>query len=182
MAPKLRISSYLNEEYAKYKKWHNPDARDFDFGEDEPGEEVTVISEDHLESLPHFKEKKLTNLLESLIQNQYIAENTRPKDWLFAFGMSGDKKPEYFQKIQWIGRSNRGISPTYFTDFIGILGYDLNKIYFDKSQMSILNNCFMTTNEPIGQKSFCREKGEFIPTPKHKKLAKLVKECGLLTE
>ena len=182
MAPKLRISSYLNEEYAKYKKWHNPDARDFDFGEDEPGEEVTVISEDHLESLPHFKEKKLTNLLESLIQNQYIAENTRPKDWLFAFGMSGDKKPENFQKIQWIGRSNRGISPTYFTDFIGILGYDLNKIYFDKSQMSILNNCFMTTNEPIGQKSFCREKGEFIPTPKHKKLAKLVKECGLLTE
>ena len=26
------------------------------------------------------------------------------------------------------------------------------------------------------------EKGEFIPTPKHKKLAKLVKECGLLIE
>jgi hypothetical protein len=96
--------------------------------------------------------------------------------------MSGDKKPEYFQKIQWIGRSNIGISPTYFTDFIGILGYDLNKIYFDKSQMSILDNCFMATNEPICQKSFRRKKGEFIPTPKHKKLAKLVKECGLLIE
>ena len=182
MAPKLQISSYMNEEYAKYKKWHNPDARDFDFGEDEPEEEATVISKDHLERLSHFKEEKLTNLLDILKENQYIEKDTRPKDWLFAFGMSGDEKPEYFKKIQWIGRSSVGISPTYFTDFIGILGYDLNKIYFDKSQMSILNNCFMTTNEPIGQKSFCREKGEFIPTPKHKKLAKLVKECGLLIE
>ena len=34
MAPKLRIASYLNEEYAKYKKLYNPDARDFNFGKD----------------------------------------------------------------------------------------------------------------------------------------------------
>ena len=40
----------------------------------------------------------------------------------------------------------------------------------------------MTTDKPIDQNSFKREKGEFIPTPKHKKLAKLVKECGLLIE
>lgn len=186
MAPKLQISSYLNKEYAKYKKWHNPDARDFDFGEDEAEEEATVISKDHLERLSHFKEEKLTNLLEKLKENQYIAENTRPKDWLFAFGMSGDEKPEYFQKIQWIGRSNRGISPTYFTDFIGILGYDLNKIYFEKPKItiSILNSCFMTTDKAIDQNSFNRDKDkdEFMPTVKHKKLAKLVKECGLLTE
>lgn len=183
MAPKLRISSYLNEEYAKYKKWYNPAARDFDFGEDE-AEEATVISKDHLKRLSHFEEEKLTNLLEKLKENQYIAENTRPKDWLFAFGMSGDEKPEFFKKIQWIGRSSVGISPTYFTDFIGILGYDLNKIYFEKPKItiSILNNCFMTTDKPIDQNSFKREKGEFIPTPKHKKMAKLVKECGLLTE
>ena len=186
MARKLRISSYLNKEYAKYKKWHNPDARDFDFGEDEVEEEATVISKDHLERLSHFKEEKLTNLLEKLKENQYIAENTRPKDWLFAFGMSGDEKPEYFQKIQWIGKSNRGISPTYFTDFIGILGYDLNKIYFEKPKItiSILNSCFMTTDKAIDQNSFNRDKDkdEFMPTVKHKKLAKLVKECGLLTE
>ena len=184
MAPKLQISSYMNEEYAKYKKWHNPDARDFDFGEDEPEEEATVISKDHLERLSHFKEEKLTNLLDILKENQYIEKDTRPKDWLFAFGMSGDEKPEYFKKIQWIGRSSVGISPTYFTDFIGILGYDLKKIYFEKPKItiSILNNCFMTTDKPIDQNSFKREKGEFIPTPKHKKLAKLVKECGLLIE
>ena len=184
MAPKLQISSYMNEEYAKYKKWHNPDARDFDFGEDEPEEEATVISKDHLERLSHFKEEKLTNLLYILKENQYIEKDTRPKDWLFAFGMSGDEKPEYFKKIQWIGRSSVGISPTYFTDFIGILGYDLKKIYFEKPKItiSILNNCFMTTDKPIDQNSFKREKGEFIPTPKHKKLAKLVKECGLLIE
>ena len=187
MAPKLRISSYLNEEYAKYKKWYNPAARDFDFGEDDPEEEATVISKDHLERLSHFKEDKLTNLLDILKENQYIAENTRPKDWLFAFGMSGDEKPEFFKKIQWIGSSkNRGISPSYFIDFIGILGYDLNKIYFEKSKItiSILNSCFMTTDKAIDQNSFNRdkEKGEFIPTPKHKKIAKLVKECGLLTE
>ena len=186
MAPKLRISSYLNEEYAKYKKLYNPDARDFDFGKDEPEEEATVISKDHLERLSHFKEEKLTNLLDILKENQYIEKDTRPKDWLFAFGMSGDKKPEYFQKIQWIGRSNRGVSPSYFIDFIGILGYDLNKIYFEKSKItiSILNSCFMTTYKAIDQNSFNRdkEKGEFIPTPKHKKLAKLVKECGLLIE
>ena len=133
-----------------------------------------------------FTEDKLTNLLDKLKDNQYIEENTRPKDWLFAFGMSGDEKPEYFQKIQWIGRSNKGISPSYFIDFIGILGYDLNKIYFEKSKItiSILNSCFMTTDKAIDQNSFNRdkEKGEFIPTPKHKKIAKLVKECGLLTE
>ena len=35
MAPKLRIASYLNEEYAKYKKLYNLDAREFDFGVDE---------------------------------------------------------------------------------------------------------------------------------------------------
>lgn len=185
MAPKLRIASYLNKEYANYKKLYNPDARDFDFGEDEPEEEATVISKDHLERLSHFKEDKLTNLLDILKENQYIAENTRPKDWLFAFGMSGDEKPEFFKKIQWIGSSkNKGISPTYFTDFIGILGYDLKKIYFEESKItiSILNSCFMTTNKPIDQNSFKRDKGEFIPTPKHKKLAKLVKECGLLIE
>lgn len=184
MAPKLRISSYLNEEYAKYKKWYNPAARDFDFGEDEPGEEATVISKDHLERLSHFKEEKLTNLLDKLKENQYIEKDTRPKDWLFAFGMSGDEKPEYFKKIQWIGRSNRGISPTYFTDFIGILGYDLKKIYFEESKItiSILNSCFMTTDKPIDQNSFNRDKGEFKPTVKHKKMAKLVKECGLLIE
>lgn len=185
MAPKLRISSYLNKEYAEYKKWHNPDARDFDFGKDEPEEEAIVISKDHLERLSHFKEENLANLLDKFKENQYIEKDTRPKDWLFAFGMSGDEKPEFFKKIQWIGSSkNRGISPSYFTDFIGILGYDLNKIYFEESKIiiSILNSCFMTTNEPIDQKSFCREKGEFIPTTKHKKMAKLVKECGLLTE
>ena len=184
MAPKLRISSYLNEEYAKYKKWYNPAARDFDFGEDDPEEEATVISKDHLERLSHFKKENLANLLDKLKENQYIEKDTRPKDWLFAFGMSGDEKPEYFKKIQWIGRSSVGISPTYFTDFIGILGYDLNKIYFEKPKItiSILNNCFMTTDKPIDQNSFKREKGEFIPTPKHKKLAKLVKECGLLIE
>lgn len=185
MAPKLRIASYLNEEYANYKKLYNPVARDFYFGEDDPEEEATVISKDHLERLSHFKEEKLTNLLDKLKENQYIEKDTRPKDWLFAFGMSGDKKPEYFQKIQWIGRSNnRGISPSYFTDFIGILGYDLKKIYFEESKItiSILNSCFMTTNKPIDQNSFNREKGEFIPTPKHKKMAKLVKECGLLIE
>lgn len=185
MAPKLRISSYLNEEYAKYKKLYNPDARDFDFGKDEPEEEATVISKDHLERLSHFKEEKLTNLLDKLKENQYIEENTRPKDWLFAFGMSGDEKPEFFKKIQWIGSSkNKGISPSYFIDFIGILGYDLKKIYFEESKItiSILNSCFMTTDKPIDQNSFNREKGEFIPTPKHKKMAKLVKECGLLIE
>lgn len=185
MAPKLRISSYLNEEYAKYKKLYNPDARDFDFGKDEPEEEATVISKDHLERLSHFKEEKLTNLLDKLKENQYIEENTRPKDWLFAFGMSGDEKPEFFKKIQWIGSSkNKGISPSYFIDFIGILGYDLKKIYFEESKItiSILNSCFMTTDKPIDQNSFNRDKGEFKPTVKHKKMAKLVKECGLLTE
>ena len=184
MAPKLRISSYLNKEYANYKKLYNPDARDFDFGKDEPEEETfeTITSKDHLEPLPHFNKDKLKELLKILIEAKYIDENTRDKDWLFAFGMSGDEKPKDFKKIQWIGGSNRGISPTYFTDFIGILGYDQNKIYFDKDQMSILNSCFITTKEPIGQKSFKRNNGEFIPTPKHKKLAKLVKECGLLIE
>ena len=148
MAPKLRISSYLNEEYAKYKKWYNPAARDFDFGEDDPEEEATVISKDHLERLSHFKEDKLTNLLDILKENQYIEKDTRPKDWLFAFGMSGDKKPEYFQKIQWIGRSNRGISPSYFIDFIGILRHKTfpskNRFYFfitDSKASALFNGC-----------------------------------------
>lgn len=186
MASKLRIASHLDQEYTNYKKLYNPDACDFVFGEDE-AEEATVISKDHLKRLSHFEEEKLTNLLEKLKENQYIEENTRPKDWLFAFGMSGDEKPEFFKKIQWIGSSkNRGISPSYFIDFIGILGYDLNKIYFEKSKItiSILNSCFMTTVKAIDQNSFNRDKdkGEFIPTPKHKTMAKLVKECGLLTE
>ena len=94
-APKLRIASYLNEEYQKHIKNYNLKPHDFNFGEDESEEveeEETAVGEQsvikdnyeeaeidddqdtkkeedkitHLPQLPHFTKPKLIELLKKI--------------------------------------------------------------------------------------------------------------------
>ena len=203
MAPKLQISSYMNEEYAKYKKWHNPDARDFDFGEDEPEEEqqhlddcqteevvelgdnyVEETKQYHLDRLPHFTEDKFRKLLERFRKNDlnYIHKFTREEDWLFVFGLNGNTPPEGFKKVQWRGKNKKKkskVSPLKFVNFLEILGYKLEELYDD---VDLLNRCFIAKDEKDGKiikKDFNYKNGQFLHVADYQELKKIVSEIGL---
>lgn len=175
MAPKLRISSYLNEEYAKYKKLYNPDAREFDFGVDEPEEETTIeeqllpeseqIEDEkkeklHLGPLSHFTKPKLIKLLEKFRDRKepFVHKETKNKNWLFVFGMNGDTPPQGFKKIKWEAKHNGRIAKGALIDFLELLGYDINQLY-EVDSIKILNECFECYNPdnklvPIDQNDF----------------------------
>ena len=179
MAPKLRISSYLNEEYAEYKKWHNPDARDFDFGEDEPEEEVEdedVLLESeqideadlkdenieklHLKRLSRFTKEQLIELLKKFRDRKepFFHKKSKQKNWLFVFGMNGDTPPKGFEKIKWEAKYNGRIAKGALIDFLELLGYNIAQLYHVDS-IKILNECFECYNNkneksPIDQNDF----------------------------
>ena len=175
MAPKLRISSYLNEEYAKYKKLYNPDAREFDFGVDEPEEETTIeeqllpeseqIEDEkkeklHLGPLSHFTKPKLIKLLEKFRDRKepFVHKETKQKNWLFVFGMKGDTPPKGFEKIKWEAKYNGRPAKGALIDFLEVLGYDIDKLY-EVDSIKILNECFECYNPdnklvPIDQNDF----------------------------
>lgn len=175
MAPKLRIASYLNEEYAKYKKLYNPDAREFDFGVDEPEEETTIeeqllpeseqIEDEkkeklHLGPLSRFTKDQLIKLLEKFRDRKepFVHKETKNKNWLFVFGMNGDTPPKGFEKIKWEAKYNGQIAKGALIDFLELLGYDINQLYKVDS-IKILNECFECYNRdnklvPIAQNDF----------------------------
>ena len=209
MAPKLQISSYMNEEYAKYKKWHNPDARDFDFGEDEAEEEIAIeeqsivknnyegkeIDDDqdtkkeadkrtHLPQLPHFKDdKKLLKLLQRFRKNDlnYIHKHTREEDWLFVFGLKDDTPPEGFEKVKWQGKNKKRLPTISPKKFINFL--EILGYDLDElyNDVGLLNRCFIANegNKEIHQKDFDRREGKYGHVADYKDLKKIVSEIGL---
>lgn len=176
MAPKLRIASYLNEEYANYKKLYNPVARDFYFGVDNPEEselllennpmveEVDIEEEKkekrYLDRLSHFTKPKLIKLLEKFRDRKepFVHKETKNKNWLFVFGMNGDTPPKGFEKIKWEAKYNGRPAKGALIDFLELLGYDINQLY-EVDSIKILNECFECYNPdnklvPIDQNDF----------------------------
>ena len=209
MAPKLRIASHLNQEYANYKKLYNPDARDFDFGEDEAEEEIAIeeqsivknnyegkeIDDDqdtkkeadkrtHLPQLPHFKDdKKLLKLLQRFRKNDlnYIHKHTREEDWLFVFGLKGDTPPEGFEKVKWQGKNKKKPPTISPKKFINFL--EILGYDLDElyNDIGLLNRCFIANegNKEIHQKDFDRREGKYGHVADYKDLKKIVSEIGL---
>ena len=202
-ASKLRIASYLNEEYQKHIKNYNLKPHDFNFGEDEPEEveeEETAVEEQsvikdnyeeadiddertHLTSLPHFKEDKLLKLLDRFKQNDlnYIHKFTKKENWLFVFGLKGDTPPEGFEKVQWRGKNKKKpptISPKKFINLLEILGYNLDELYKD---VELLNRCFIAKekDKKILQKDFDYKGGKYGHVADYQKLKDIVSEIGL---
>lgn len=180
MAPKLQISSYMNEEYAKYKKWHNPDARVFDFGKEDEAEkevedeDVLLESEQideadlkdenieklHLKRLSRFTKEQLIELLKKFRDRKepFVHKKTKQKNWLFVFGMSGDIPPKGFEKIKWEAKYNNRPAKGALIDFLELLGYDIDQLY-NVNSIKILNECFECYNKqnekvPIDQNDF----------------------------
>lgn len=173
MAPKLRIASYLNEEYAKYKKLYNPNAREFDFGVDDPEESEVLLLESpkdqlllennpmveeadieeekkekrHLNRLSHFTKEKLKELLKKFRDRKepFVHKETKEKNWLFVFGMNGDTPPKGFKRIKWEAKHNGRIAKVALIDFLELLGYDINQLY-EVDSIEIINECFECYN------------------------------------
>ena len=209
MAPKLRIASHLNQEYANYKKLYNPDARDFDFGKDEAEEEIAIeeqsivknnyegkeIDDDqdtkkeadkrtHLPQLPHFKDdKKLLKLLQRFRKNDlnYIHKHTREEDWLFVFGLKGDTPPEGFEKVKWQGKNKKKPPTISPKKFINFL--EILGYDLDElyNDVGLLNRCFIANegNKEIHKKDFDCKKGKYGHVADYQELKKIVSEIGL---
>ena len=173
MAPKLRIASYLNEEYKNHIKKYNLNSHDFNFGVDDQEEPELLLLESpkaqlllennpmaeeadiedekkeklHLGPLSRFTKEQLIELLKKFRDRKepFVHKETKQNNWLFVFGMKSDTPPKGFEKIKWEAKYNGRPAKGALIDFLELLGYDINQLY-EVDSIKILNECFECYN------------------------------------